>query len=65
VAALLWLFDLSNWRWFAKMLLFHSHSSAAAANILHRRQFVFTNVGVIRFSSAAETAFGFIAARIA
>jgi hypothetical protein len=54
-----------NWRRFAEMLFFHSHASAAAANIFHCRQFVFTNMGVIRTGSAAEAAFGFIAARIA
>jgi hypothetical protein len=47
------------------MLRFHSHSTAAAAHILHCRQFIFANVGVIRLGRAAEAAFGFIAAGIA
>jgi hypothetical protein len=65
VAARFGLFDLSNWCRLAKMLLFHGHTSAVAAHILHRRQFVLTDMGVVRLWSTAETAFGFIAARIA
>ena len=47
------------------MLLFHRHTSTAAAHKLHGRQFVLAKVGMIRLRLAAETAFGFIAARIA
>jgi len=46
------------------MFLLHCHASAATANKLHGRQFVFALVGVIRFRSPAEAAFGFITAWI-
>ncbi|MCK4984408.1 MAG: hypothetical protein KAS40_02760 [Desulfobacterales bacterium] len=65
MAALLYRYDLGNRRRFTKVLLFHSYAPTAAAYKLHRRQFVLTNVSMIRLSRAAETAFGFIAARIA
>jgi hypothetical protein len=63
-AALIFSRGLSNWGRFTKMFLLHCHASAATANKLHRCQFVFAQVGVIRFRSPAETAFGFITARI-
>jgi hypothetical protein len=47
------------------MLLFHGYAPATAAHKLHRRQFIFTEVRMIRLSRPAEAAFGFIAARIA
>jgi hypothetical protein len=47
------------------MLLLHCDATTAAAHKLHRCQFIFTEVGMIRLSCAAETAFGFIAAWIA
>jgi hypothetical protein len=47
------------------MLLFHGYAPTTAAHKLHRRQFVFTEVRMIRLSRTAEAAFGFIAARIA
>jgi hypothetical protein len=65
IAALLFGYALINWRGFAKMLLFHCHATAAAAHKLHFRQLVLANMGVIRLGSTAETAFGFVAARIA
>jgi hypothetical protein len=63
-AALIILQGSRNWGRFAKMFLLHCHAPAATANKLHRCQFVLALVGVIRFRSPAETAFGFIAARI-
>jgi hypothetical protein len=63
-AALIILPVLSNWGRFTKMFLLHCNTSAATANKLHRCQFVFALMGVIRFRSAAKTAFGFITARV-
>jgi hypothetical protein len=63
-AALMILWVLSNRGRLTKMFLLDCHASATTANILHRCQFVFTQVGVIRFRSAAETAIGFITAGI-
>jgi hypothetical protein len=63
-AALMILWVLCNWGRLTKMFLLHCHASAATANKLHRCQFVFTQVRVIRFRFAAETAFGFITARV-
>jgi hypothetical protein len=47
------------------MFLLHCHASAAVADKLHRCQFVFALMGVIRFGGSTETAFLFITARIA
>jgi hypothetical protein len=63
-AALIILLGLTNWGRLTKMFLLHCHASAATANKLHGCQFVLALVGVIRFRSPAETAFGFITARI-
>jgi hypothetical protein len=63
-AALIIFLGLSNRGRFTQMFPLHCHASAATANKLHGCQFVFALVGVIRFRCSAETAFGFIAARI-
>jgi hypothetical protein len=63
-AALIIILGLSNRGRFAKMFLLHCHASAATANKLHGCQFVLALMGVIRFRSPAETAFGFITAWI-
>jgi hypothetical protein len=54
-----------NGRRLAKIFLLHRYAPAATANIFHRSQLVFAQMGVIRLRSPAEAAFGFIAARIA
>jgi hypothetical protein len=64
-AALMILWVLSNRGRFTKMFLLHCHPPAATANILHRCQFVFTYVRVIRFRGTAETAVGLITAGVA
>jgi hypothetical protein len=63
-AALIMLPGLSNRGRFTKMFLLHCHAPAATANKLHGCQFILALMGVIRFRSPAETAFGFITARI-
>jgi hypothetical protein len=63
-AALIIFLGLSNWGRLTKMFLLHCHASAATANKLHGCQFVLALMGVIRFCGSAETAFGFITARI-
>jgi hypothetical protein len=66
VTAALWMFRcLGDGCRFTKMFLLHCHTSAAATDKFHSCQFVSALMGVIRFGSTTETAFGLIAARVA